>query len=260
MSVRLHPLFNKNEHDVPEWLRFPHIKTGYRHGGDHYSCFLSMFKYHNECLNAWSMVAGAVVSVCMTWWVFAEYHPTGMNALAFACFCLSYILHTPWSFGYHMFLPISQEVYLWWQRMDASFVFVMSALLTFSLSWNFLSPAMTMLLFLADVTIVCVGIRDIFKPPPNNTRLRRVTIMGLSALGYLIPVFLKLFVRFDIGTLLIPISLMGGALVYAHHFPERLAPGRFDAFGNSHHIMHLGVIVAHIMGFRFVLDNFLRKK
>lgn len=255
------PLFNKHARDVPEWLRFPYIMSGYREGGDHYSCFLSMFKYHNECFNAWSMLVEALVSVCMTCWVLVSHRPTGLDALPFVCFCLSCILHTPWSFGYHMFIPISREVSTWWQRMDATFVHVMSALLTFSLSWNFLSPTTTFILCIADIVIVFIGIKDIFSPQSkNNTRLRKVLIMGLSALGYLIPVLMKLCTRFDIVTLMIPVSLLCGAFAYAFHFPERFAPGRFDAFGNSHHVMHLGVIIAHIAGFCFIFNNFLQSR
>lgn len=43
-----------------------------------------------------------------------------------------------------------------------------------------------------------------------------------------------------------------GALVYGTRFPEKLYPGRFDIWGNSHQIFHVIVVAAtsiHLLGF-----------
>jgi predicted membrane channel-forming protein YqfA (hemolysin III family) len=39
------------------------------------------------------------------------------------------------------------------------------------------------------------------------------------------------------------IAYLSGALLYALRFPERILPGKFDLFGNSHNIFHFCVLI-----------------
>jgi len=43
-----------------------------------------------------------------------------------------------------------------------------------------------------------------------------------------------------------------GGLLYAKHWPELWAPGRFDILGHSHQWMHVGAFVAHYFQWRFL--------
>lgn len=49
-------------------------------------------------------------------------------------------------------------------------------------------------------------------------------------------------------------SLTLSSLIYAGSWPERLAPGRFDCLGNSHQLMHVGIMAATACEFGFLLD------
>lgn len=39
--------------EIEPWQRFPHLRYGYRRGGTHLSCLLSLLQLHNESVNAW---------------------------------------------------------------------------------------------------------------------------------------------------------------------------------------------------------------
>lgn len=43
---------------------------------------------------------------------------------------------------------------------------------------------------------------------------------------------------------LMAVLYIGGALIYAFRIPERLRPGKFDIWGQSHQIFHIFVIAA----------------
>lgn len=45
-------------HDVPHGLRLAGILTGYRQGGTYGECLLSLFSWHNQTLNSWTMILG----------------------------------------------------------------------------------------------------------------------------------------------------------------------------------------------------------
>ncbi len=48
------------------------------------------------------------------------------------------------------------------------------------------------------------------------------------------------------------VTLIIGGKMYAQHYPERWAPGRFDLVGNSHQLMHLLAMLAHYCEWRFL--------
>lgn len=46
------------EDDVPDWLQLKHIRRGYRPPGmTLFQCWASLFTWHNQTLNSWTMVA-----------------------------------------------------------------------------------------------------------------------------------------------------------------------------------------------------------
>lgn len=48
------------------------------------------------------------------------------------------------------------------------------------------------------------------------------------------------------------VTLKVGGAAYAHHYPERWAPGRFDLVGNSHQLMHVLAMLAHYTEWRLL--------
>ncbi|KAN0066554.1 inc metabolism membrane protein [Thecaphora frezii] len=46
---------------------------------------------------------------------------------------------------------------------------------------------------------------------------------------------------------------IGGLVLYAFHLPESLAPGRFDLWGHSHQLWHVGIVAAIVCHYRAAL-------
>ncbi|SNX81319.1 related to IZH3 - membrane protein involved in zinc ion homeostasis [Melanopsichium pennsylvanicum] len=46
---------------------------------------------------------------------------------------------------------------------------------------------------------------------------------------------------------------VGGLVFYATQFPERWAPGRFDTWGHSHQLWHIGIVLAIVFHYRAAL-------
>ncbi|EPQ31897.1 uncharacterized protein PFL1_00096 [Pseudozyma flocculosa PF-1] len=46
---------------------------------------------------------------------------------------------------------------------------------------------------------------------------------------------------------------VGGLILYAFHLPESLAPGRFDLWGHSHQLWHVGIVAAIVCHYRAAL-------
>ncbi|KAM3075702.1 hypothetical protein ACMFMG_007833 [Clarireedia jacksonii] len=47
-----------------------------------------------------------------------------------------------------------------------------------------------------------------------------------------------------------------GALAYSLRIPEKWYPGKFDIYGNSHHILHTMVVFAALAHFAGLVDSF----
>ncbi len=45
--------------EVPMGYRLAGVTTGYRRGGTHWQCLLTLFTIHNQTLNSWTMIFGA---------------------------------------------------------------------------------------------------------------------------------------------------------------------------------------------------------
>lgn len=43
--------------------RYPYVLSGYRSGGTYARCLLSLFEWHTETFNAWTMIAGSSLSI-----------------------------------------------------------------------------------------------------------------------------------------------------------------------------------------------------
>ena len=83
-SRRVHPplQYGLTSSDVPQWLVFDSITVGYRMGGDYRSCLWSLFRLHNECLNAWTMIWISAFSVCGLVYVLNFVHPSAKRMFA----------------------------------------------------------------------------------------------------------------------------------------------------------------------------------
>ncbi|GFR49043.1 hypothetical protein Agub_g11067 [Astrephomene gubernaculifera] len=140
-------------HEVPYGLQLAGITTGYRLGGTYMDCLKTLFTWHNQTLNSWTMIFGWLVSCCMLSWSWQQLRPSGMDLVAFLALWLCPTLHLPFTVGYHQFLCISPEVLRRWRALDVAFIFIASIPLTFALSY-FVLP----LPYSAALTAVTLGL------------------------------------------------------------------------------------------------------
>ena len=55
-------------------------------------------------------------------------------------------------------------------------------------------------------------------------------------------------------------AYIAGALLYALRLPERYFPVKFDNFGSSHQIFHVGVVIGTVILFNASMDSYLSRK
>lgn len=90
------------DNNVPDYLKSEGIQTGYRICKDYKSCLKSLFYFHNETANCWTMIITAIMSTCF--FIFAVNQiDSKIDQIPFILFWLSCVLHLPFSVGYHLF-------------------------------------------------------------------------------------------------------------------------------------------------------------
>lgn len=226
--------------EVEPWQRFPYLVRGYRKGGTYWCCLKSLFKLHNETYNAWTMILSLAVGVSLFIYCATELQPaTVLDFLPFTALLVAQVLHTPCSVGYHLFMCQSAAVANLWRRMDLSLVLVLNVLTTFGLGYYTWGPYATLIATGIVAAVAAYGISNIvaLKEGQPLDRVKVVSMIGLTALGYYIPVCYRgvasALVAGDftwelaaaIGMLLCH-GVGGGC--YATHWPQRQFPGKFD--------------------------------
>jgi adiponectin receptor len=254
--------------EVPEWLRFPLMTVGYRMGGNYKSCLRSAFMWHNETLNAWTMIGISAFSLAFMIYCLVVLSPKGCDITPFVAMFLSVFIHMPFSVGYHLFLPISPIVYNQWRKLDIMFIFVASCFLTYSLCYFIMPVFATWLITGIAILTSTVAIWKTARLATGEPMNRNIHTMFIATivLVYYFPILYQ-GVRdlidhtftFAVATMIVvPLTLAFGGCVYANHWPECKYPKKFDLFGRSHQILHILAGVAHAMECFFIYSVYLR--
>ena len=77
-------------------------------------------------------------------------------------------------------------------------------------------------------------------------------LLGLLVATYLLPMYIRGGSIALFYAVLVTLILGVSALLYKESIPERFAPGLFDNIGNSHNIMHVGILIAYILEHMFI--------
>jgi adiponectin receptor len=227
--------------DVPEYLQCPHINRGYRLGGSYSECFRSLFRMHNETLNAWTMIAGTCLSLTAVLLACTRCPMTSADKACFALFFMSNCCHMPFSVGYHLFLCMDETRNNMWKQLDVSMIFSVSVLLTFCVSYYsfFGNPWMYLGMTAISLTVAGVAVFRIhrsFKPGQKLNAKMNAVFVGFIILAYCFPMWTRAVLSllydsdptFLILVLVVSICLGVGGYCYAFHLPESKFPGRFD--------------------------------
>lgn len=254
--------------DAPAHSVYPYISEGYRCGGSYIDNFWSLFQWHTETVNAWSMIFASVASCLATG--FATLYVLDKEAVpVFVIFTLSVVLHMPFSVGNHLFMCMDPNVSNFWRKLDVIAIFHVSVLLAFVLSY-FVLPGWGCLLNTLIASFIAFKASAKFKNISENHVIdgfEHAKFVGSIILCYVFPMLYalvrdtvtqKTLTISSICSIGVVCSLVSTGWCYATWWPQKMWPGRFNIFGHSHQIMHLGVMISHALQFIFLLDNWNR--
>jgi len=249
------------------WTRETHIYTGYRINGNYQTCLYSLFQWHNETINAWTMVLISMFTVCSFYYMLFNYILQPFDLIVFSAFTMSTLIHLPFSVGYHLFCGIGDEsVYTIWLKMDTSTVFVSCFLHIFCLSAYTFSTVTTWIITMISLLISGLSIYRLIELPRGSKldKVKHTQLVSGSVGLLMVPLVYRCFQDLslrDLSCLMISCcSLAVGGLFYCCRIPERFFPRRFDYCGNSHNIMHLGLFVAIVCEFLFIYEGFKNER
>ena len=257
----------------PSFFRWnEHVHSGYRPAGKSASWYASsVFAWHTETCNVWSHLIG--------FFVFVRFHVFASRDVALAtdsddnylwnlfsmriftvCVCLMYAS----SVVFHLFWPKSERVCRRCEKVDYCGIVLAIAGTGAPLILLVLRPSMTIVQCYWAVTAL-VSARAMFLLVRNVYSTESGLCIFLSVAWFLPVVGAHGTVVHGVfgsrmASLFYPATAIGalylvGSYVDAKHIPERLYPGKFDTFGNSHNIMHACVLLATLMHWNLFMDN-----
>lgn len=248
-------------HALPNWLRdndfllkghrppLPSIKA----------CFKSIFRIHTETGNIWTHFIGAISFMAI-----ASYFLTRPNAeiqfqekIIFGTFFMGAIICLLCSALFHTFYCYSPKVCKLFNKIDYAGISVLT--MGSFVPWLYYAfyceaiPKIAYLILISILGIACiiVSLWDKFSEPQFRA-IRAGMFIGLGLSGVIPAIHYIMTVgsykAFNVGALgwliLMAVLYIVGACLYAARIPERLFPGKFDIWFQSHQIFHVFVVVA----------------
>jgi adiponectin receptor len=246
---------------LPKWLRDnDFLVKGHRPPMNSYwKCFKSIFRVHTETGNIWTHLLGSIAFTAIA--IYFVTRPTlevqWQEKAIFSAFFVGAILCLTFSWMFHTVYCHSQTVGRFFNKLDYCGI----ALLTMGsfvpwLYYSFycrLAPKLTYLIaiFILGTFCIVVSMWDKFAEPKFRP-VRAGVFIGLGLSG-VIPAmhivitdgFYEAIYDSALGWLtLMAVLYIVGAVIYAARIPERIWPGRFDIWCQSHQIFHMFVLVA----------------
>ncbi|KAI0266105.1 HlyIII-domain-containing protein [Gloeopeniophorella convolvens] len=272
--------------ELPEWMKDNEfILTGYRGELNSWRrCFGSVFGYlHNETVNIHTHMHGSILFaffLCTFNNSYFSAHEdiTWADRAVFSIFLSSAAFCMGCSAFFHMSSSHSKPIAARCNALDYSGIIgrqdddLTLALIIGSfypcVYYGFYCEPFYKIGYLSVMTLAGIGAACIVLNPeyakPSHRHARTNVFIGLGLSGIL-PIF-HLTLSHGFQTLcqemgfqwLLAAGAMyiGGALLYAHRIPEKLAPGRFDYFFSSHQIFHVFVVLAALSTYACVLSGF----
>ena len=235
--------------EVPIWLRIPFIDSGYMLGN--YTWLQAMTTWHNETVNAWTMVFSLALGTVM----FAKYSTWPCVLL-----WLAQVLHHPVSIAYHTLKGRSQQAWIYWRNLDLTLILIMNVLLTLAFSWRIWGCTGALITTSIIVWIAFIGIQEIHKGAPDCKRILK--LIGMCAMGYYIPVVYRAIAGCMAGETWSSPAVIGAigmllchtvaGLLYATKWPERAFPGTLCTLGTSHNALHVLLFVIFNYGYYYL--------
>ncbi|ORY66005.1 mPR-like GPCR protein [Pseudomassariella vexata] len=263
--------------DLPTWRRDNHfIKRGYRVDSNSYwKSFVSLFYIHNESVNIWSHLLGALAFPIVGVWLYNIVAPrygsaNSSDVLVFGCFFGGAVLCLGMSGMYHTIMNHSPEVAKWGNKLDYSgIVFLIEGSFVPAMYYGLFCHETLMTVYLYMIMLLGAGCGVVswverFRTPEWRP-YRAMMFVGLGVSG-IIPVCHALTIygyqdldeRMGLNWVLLQGFLyILGAVIYAVRWPERSFPETFDIWGSSHQLFHILILFAaasHLVGMAKAFD------
>lgn len=250
-----------HHHTLPDWLKDnDFLLRGHRTPTNSFiACFKSIFRIHTETGNIWTHLLGmiAFLGIALYFLTRPTIEVQWQEKAVFSAFFVGAILCLGFSWIFHTVYCHSERVGRFFNKLDYCGI----ALLTIGsfvpwLYYSFycrLEPKVTylVLIFILGSLCIVVSMFDKFAQPQYRPLRAGVFIaLGLSgvipALHYVITDgFWHAINQAALGWLvLMALLYIMGAVIYAVRIPERIFPGKFDIWFQSHQIFHVFVIAA----------------
>ncbi|KAF9580261.1 hypothetical protein BGW38_003166 [Lunasporangiospora selenospora] len=257
--------------ELPPWMKDnPAIRTGYRRPTLSYrKSIASLWYLHNESVNIWSHLLGAVT--CLIVAPIVYFKVLGLfdtaqwtDVAVFYGFIAGAIICLTMSASFHTFCCHSEVVSSRWLRCDyVGIVFLIVGSFYPAIYYGFYCYKMWQIIYTSLITFFGIAtVIVVFQPKFRTPQFRWVRSGLFLALGLsgLVPIghgiVLYGFRLSRKASALDYMFGMGGAyvigvLLYGSRTPECLFPGKFDNFMASHQIFHICVLIGcgiHFLG------------
>lgn len=265
--------------ETPDWLKDKYktavMQSGYLPGYMTYNeCYHSLFYFHNQWATTWIFIIKMMLSAmccaficCVTLRDELDKSHCLPHIILFVA-CLS---HTPISTFYHIFMNVSPDMQMYWNRADYAGIFVMIPLSSYSVSFYpfYCHPHLQVGQIVCVSIPACLNIILAVSPlylKANKTRLLRTFFTGVVFSVALIPFFYDvanglhvLYPSYVWGVLSI-ISCIAAGVSFISRFPERFYPYIFDNNINSHALMHFFIMTSHLCWYGFNISGYFNHK
>jgi predicted membrane channel-forming protein YqfA (hemolysin III family) len=236
------PLLTRDQ--CPEHLKVPCLMTGYRRRLSFYSSLSSLFYLHNQWCNIIIFVAQIPLSLYS--------YSVDRNSLSLLLLA-SCMMHTPVSIAYHTLMAMNADVRNFLKRADYACIFVMINMTSIAIGYYpFRVLDLQHYQYFQVAVTACLSLRSFTWTSITSTRMMRSLLVGATIVSALSPIAISS--RPSWGLLSCVCYLAGGAL-WALHFPESVFPVHFDTTLNSHALMHIAVVLAHLSFYQFIRAN-----
>ena len=257
--------------ELPPWQQDNHyITSQYRPVlRSYWRCFQSLIYTHNESINIWTHLLGAIIFPTTGLYLYLTYFSlfptfTYADAIALSCFFLGATICLGMSATYHCISCHSHRVCVFGNSLDyLGIVSLISGSFVPMVYYGFyceprLQKLYWGLMSLTGLACATVSLRPSFRTPQwRPFRASMFVAMGLSSVVAVIhgcflfgPAQFNRQIRWDWMVAEGGLYILGAGL-YAARVPERFRPGAFDLWGASHQIFHTLVLCAaacHLVG------------
>ncbi|KAG0228488.1 hemolysin-III related-domain-containing protein [Mortierella sp. GBAus27b] len=257
--------------DLPQWMRDnPAIITGYRRATNSYrKCLRSLWYLHNESVNIWSHLLGAIAFVIIApvayykiLVVLDAVQWTDITVL-FA-FLVGAIICLTMSASFHTFCCHSEKASSQWVRCDyLGIIFLIVGSCYPAIFYGFYCHTKWQIVYISLITTLgAATIIGVMRPKfqvPQFRWVRSVLFLALGLSGLCPIIHSIVLYGFELAQRSMALNYMFcmgatyvfGTLIYGSRVPERFYPGKFDNFMASHQIFHICVLIGatvHLLG------------